>query len=41
MRTLVVLLLVFAVALTASNCGRRATPDFPPESDYPRRYPAQ
>lgn len=41
MRMLLVLLVVFGVALTASGCGRKAAPDFPPDADYPRRYPAQ
>lgn len=41
MRVLLVLLVVSGVVLTASGCGRKATPDFPPDSDYPRRYPVR
>jgi predicted small lipoprotein YifL len=40
-RILLVLLVALGVVLTASSCGRKATPNFPPDSDYPRRYPAQ
>jgi predicted small lipoprotein YifL len=41
MRILLVLLVVSGVVLTASGCGRKAAPDFPPDADYPRRYPAR
>ena len=41
LRSLILVFLIAAVALGASGCGRKASPDHPPGSDYPRRYPAQ
>jgi predicted small lipoprotein YifL len=40
MRLLLVFLVVAGLALAVSGCGRKGTPEPPPDADYPKRYPA-
>jgi hypothetical protein len=39
--TAVVLLLIGALALPLAACGKKASPEPPPGSEYPRDYPTQ
>lgn len=38
-RVAIVLLLAVGIGVGASACGRKAPPEHPPESDFPRQYP--
>ena len=40
-RRLMLLILIAALAAPLAGCGRKATPEHPPGSDYPRTYPAR
>ena len=39
-RATVVLMVVAVLALAAAGCGRKAAPEAPPDSTYPKVYPA-
>lgn len=39
-RMTVVLMVVAALALATTGCGRKAAPEAPPDSTYPKVYPA-
>lgn len=41
MRKLFVLLLLLAVALPVAGCGRKAAPQAPPGTDFPKQYPKE
>lgn len=40
-RLLPILVVALGLALAVTACGRKADPEPPPESDYPRQYPAE
>ncbi len=40
LRILVMAAIVVAIALPLSACGKRATPNYPDGSGYPRQYPS-
>ena len=40
-RTLVLAAVVVAVALPLSACGKKGSPNFPADSDYPNQYPPE
>ncbi len=39
-RRLLVMVLVLALAAPLASCGRKGSPEPPPDSEYPRQYPA-
>ena len=41
LRQLLLALLVAVVVLPAAGCGRKAQPEPPPGSDFPRTYPSR
>jgi predicted small lipoprotein YifL len=41
MRTLVVLILLAALASPLAACGRKGQPEPPPGADFPRTYPGR
>jgi hypothetical protein len=40
-RRMFFLALIAALAAPLGGCGRKASPESPPGSDHPRRYPTQ
>ena len=41
LRKLLVLVLVLAMAAPLGACGRKSSPQHPPDSEYPRQYPVE
>lgn len=41
LRSLVVLLVIGLAVASTAGCGRKATPEAPPGTDYPRVYPSR